>query len=148
MQAIIFCGIQATGKSTFYKKHFFRTHVHLSLDLLKTRHREEVFLQACLSTQQAFVIDNTNPTKAERQKYISAARQRKYKIIGYYFKSDISDALARNALRIGNENIPEVGVRATYKKFELPDLNEGFDELYIVEIKDNDFLIKAYPNEI
>lgn len=148
MQAIIFCGIQATGKSTFYKKHFFRTHVHLSLDLLKTRHREDVFLQACLSTQQAFVVDNTNPTKAERAKYISAARQRKYKVIGYYFKSDIQDALTRNALRTGKENIPEVGVRATYKKFELPGLDEGFDELYIVEIKENDFLIKAYLNEI
>jgi len=100
MQTIIFCGIQATGKSTFYKKHFFRTHVHLSLDLLKTRHREDVFLQACLRTQQAFVVDNTNPTKVEREKYISAAKQSKYKIIGYYFKSDLSDALRRNALRI------------------------------------------------
>lgn len=148
MQAIIFCGIQATGKSTFYKKHFFRTHVHLSLDLLKTRHREDVFLQACLGTQQAFVVDNTNPTKVEREKYISAAKQRRYKIIGYYFKSDIIDALQRNALREGKENIPEVGVRATYKKFELPTLDEGFDELYIVELKDDDFLIKTYPNEI
>ncbi|RYU97491.1 AAA family ATPase [Emticicia agri] len=148
MQAIIFCGIQATGKSTFYKKHFFRTHVHISLDLLKNRHREDVFLQACLSTQQAFVVDNTNPTKAEREKYILAARQRKYKVIGYYFKSDVKDALYRNAFREGKENIPEVGIRGTYKKLEVPDLTEGFDKLYIVEIKDDDFLVKAYPDEI
>jgi len=148
MQTIIFCGIQATGKSTFYKKHFFRTHVHLSLDLLKTRHREDVFLQACLRTQQAFVVDNTNPTKVEREKYISAAKQSKYKIIGYYFKSDLSDALRRNALRIGKENIPEIGVKATYKKFEIPTLEEGFDELYTVELKDDDFFIKTYPYEI
>ncbi|MBN1315005.1 MAG: hypothetical protein JXA42_06040 [Anaerolineales bacterium] len=37
MQAVIFIGIQATGKSTFFKERFFNTHVRISLDLLKTR---------------------------------------------------------------------------------------------------------------
>ena len=34
MEAIIFTGIQATGKSTFYKQNFFNSHVRISLDLL------------------------------------------------------------------------------------------------------------------
>jgi len=148
MQAIIFCGIQASGKTTFYKNHFLRTHVHISLDLLKTRHWEHIFLQACLNTQQAFVVDNTNPTKAEREKYISLAKQHKYKITGYYFKADINEALSRNARREGKENIPEVGVRSTHKKFELPEMNEGFDKLYIVEMKGSDFIIKEYSDEV
>jgi predicted kinase len=40
MQAIIFMGIQACGKSTFYHHKFALTHVRINLDMLKTRHRE------------------------------------------------------------------------------------------------------------
>jgi len=39
MEAIIFIGIQATGKSTFYKDNFFKTHIRINLDMLKTRKR-------------------------------------------------------------------------------------------------------------
>ncbi len=80
MEAIIFCGIQATGKSTFFKERFFRTHLHLSLDLLRTRHRLSTFMDTCLNTQLPFVIDNTNPTRAEREPYIRAAKARQYKV--------------------------------------------------------------------
>jgi hypothetical protein len=39
MEAIIFIGVQATGKSSYFRDRFFGTHVRISLDLLKTRHR-------------------------------------------------------------------------------------------------------------
>lgn len=83
MQAIIFCGIQATGKSTFYRERFFHSHVRLSLDLLRTRHREHQFLLTCLHTQARFVVDNTNPTIAERQRYIEAARAATYDFVTF-----------------------------------------------------------------
>jgi len=35
MEAIIFIGIQATGKSTFFQQRFFATHVRINLDMLK-----------------------------------------------------------------------------------------------------------------
>ena len=70
MQSIIFFGIQASGKSTFYRERFFHSHVRLSLDLLRTRHRERQFLLTCVQTQARFVVDNTNPTVVERQRYI------------------------------------------------------------------------------
>jgi hypothetical protein len=63
MEAIIFSGLPGSGKSSFYKERFFNTHVRISLDLLKTRYRETRILEACLETDQRFVIDNTNPTK-------------------------------------------------------------------------------------
>ena len=74
MEAVIFCGIQAAGKSSFYRERFFRTHVRISLDLLRTRHRERLFLNTCLESGQRFVVDNTNPTRAERAVYIAAAK--------------------------------------------------------------------------
>jgi predicted kinase len=47
-QAVIFIGVQTTGKTTFFKEHFVGTHVHINLDMLRTRHREKLILDACL----------------------------------------------------------------------------------------------------
>jgi predicted kinase len=148
MEAIIFCGIQATGKSTFYKERFFKTHVRISMDLLNTRNKEEKFIDTCLLVHQAFVIDNTNPSKEDRAGYISKAKAHKYKVIGYYFQSKINDALARNSLREGKENIPEVGIKNTRNRLEFPTKAEGFDELYYVEIENNTFKVKIWDNEV
>ena len=148
MEAIIFIGVQATGNSTFYKERFFRSHVRISLDLLKTRNREDKMLQVCLETQQAFVVDNTNPAIEDRAKYINAAKARKYQVVGYYFKSKLNEALGRNSQRLGKENIPEVGIRGTYNKLRLPSMEEGFDRLYFVEIDNGTFVVKDWNNEV
>jgi predicted kinase len=148
MEIIIFCGIQATGKTSFYKQKFFKTHVRISLDQLNTRKKEDKFIETCFYTQHPFVIDNTNPTKAEREKYISLAKTNHYKVIGYYFQSKIEESMARNARRDGKENIPEVGIRGTYAKLEIPDFDEGFDELYYVEMVNDNFHIKPWSYEV
>ena len=148
MEAIIFCGIQATGKSTFYKKMFFNSYVHVSMDLLKTRNREQQLIDFCLKTQMPFVVDNTNLTIIERAKYISLAKERKYKIIAYYFQSKLEESLSRNKQRIGKECIPDIGILSAYKKLQLPSKDEGFDELYYVSIKNGEFQIKEWSNEI
>ncbi|MFK7982514.1 MAG: AAA family ATPase [Saprospiraceae bacterium] len=148
MEGIIFTGIQASGKSTFYKERFFNTHIRISLDLLNTRNKENQFFEKCLALQQRLVIDNTNPTIVDRQKYIQKLKERKFKIIGYYFHSKVEDAVERNSKRVGKAKIPNVGIYATTKKMELPTLDEGFDELYRVEIINQDFVIKDWKNEI
>lgn len=147
MEAIIFCGIQATGKSTFFKERFFKTHVHISLDVLKTRHREGRFLQTCLDTKQAFVLDNTNVSKTDREKYIALAKVYEFKVKGYYFQSKLQEALQRNATREGKENIPEKGIKGSYNRLQLPDFSEGFDELYYVELNENGFMVKEWEEE-
>jgi hypothetical protein len=73
MQAVVFIGIQGSGKTSFYAERFLKTHVRISLDLLKTRGKEARFLQLCLDTGQKFVMDNTNPTVASRATYIEAS---------------------------------------------------------------------------
>jgi predicted kinase len=139
MEAVLFCGIQAAGKTTFYVERFLRTHLRISMDMLHTRNKEKQLLHLCLSLQQRFVVDNTNPTKKERQKYIEAARLHKFRIIGYYFHTDIASAIARNATRSGKELVPLPGIRGTYKKLEPPDYEEGFDMLYLVELTEYGF---------
>jgi predicted kinase len=135
MQAIIFCGIQASGKSTYYKEHFFHSHMRISMDLLRTRNREMLFLQACLRSQMRFVVDNTNPTPAERQRYIQLAKEAHYEVVGYYFESTAKDAVARNSGRNGRSLVPEKGIYGTHKRLQRPALTEGFDLLYHVRLQ-------------
>jgi predicted kinase len=68
MEGIIFIGLQASGKSTFFLKEFYKTHIHLNMDMLKTRHRENILLNACIESKQKVVIDNTTPSIEERCK--------------------------------------------------------------------------------
>ena len=47
MEAILFVGIQGAGKSSFFRERFFDTHVRINLDMLRSRRREEILLNAC-----------------------------------------------------------------------------------------------------
>ncbi|HVW96309.1 MAG TPA: AAA family ATPase [Mucilaginibacter sp.] len=148
MEAVIFCGIQATGKTTFFKERFFNTHMRISLDQLNTRNKELRFIETCIRTFHPFVIDNTNPSREERAKYIAIAKANKFKVTGYYFQSKVQDALIRNNQRTGKEKIPEAGIKGTYKRLNLPSMDEGFDELYYVIAENNVFTVKEWSNEI
>ncbi|WP_017661058.1 AAA family ATPase [Baaleninema simplex] len=145
MQGIIFTGIQGSGKSTFYFQNFANTHIRINLDMLKTRHREKLIFEACLEAKQPLVIDNTNPTKADRARYIPRLKAYKFSVIGYFFESSLPDCLHRNNQRSGKAKIPEIGVRSTHKKLEIPDYSEGFDRLFSVTIQDGIFKISEIP---
>ena len=134
MEAVVFCGIQGTGKSTFCRQRFYDTHIRLNLDMLRTRHREGILLRACIVGKQRFVVDNTNPTAAERARYIVPARAARFRIVGYYFESVLSDAIERNARREGATRIPVPGILGAYRRLQVPTWAEGFDELYHVRI--------------
>lgn len=134
MEAVIFIGIQGSGKSTFYRERFFDTHVRVNLDMLRTRRREQILRDACLAAQQSFVIDNTNPTKADRARYIAPARAAGFRIVAYLFNSTVREAIQRNNLRKLKAKIPPPAIAATFKKLEPPSLEEGFEEIFTVEV--------------
>lgn len=146
MEAVIFAGLQASGKSSFYKDRFFSTHFRISLDLLKTRNRERRLMAACLEMQQPFVIDNTNPSRDDRAKYIEAAKAAKYFIVGYYFRSKAEECLQRNERR--SSPVPEVGILSTAKKLQLPSMDEGFDNLKYVRLTESGFVVEEWNNEL
>ena len=148
MEAIIFIGIQASGKSTFYQSRFFHTHLRLSLDMLKTRHREEGLLRACLTLQQPFVVDNTNPTVADRARYLLPARAAGFRVAGYYFESRVTDCIRRNNTRPAGARVPPQAIGGTFKRLAPPVRAEGFDALYYVQVApEGGFLVSDWPEE-
>ncbi|BBH18926.1 hypothetical protein Back11_02710 [Paenibacillus baekrokdamisoli] len=144
MECVIFVGIQASGKSTFYKEKFFNTHIRINMDMLKTRHREKSLVMACIQSKQSFVVDNTNPTREERAKYIEAVKQWRFKVIGYYFEPNFDEAVIRNEMRQGKEKVPDVAIKSTISRLQRPLIEEGFDELYGVELMDGKFHVRDY----
>jgi predicted kinase len=149
MELIVFIGIQATGKSSFYRERFFNTHVRLNLDMLKTAHREELLVAACLEGKTPFVVDKMNLTRAQRAQYVGPAKDASFKVVGYFFESRLADAIYRNARRSGDERIPEPGIRGASQQLELPSLKEGFDRLFFVRMDgQGGFAVEDWKDEV
>lgn len=138
-QCIIFVGVQASGKSTFYNKYFTNYFLRLSMDVLKTRHRERTLLKACLDSKSKFVIDNTNPTIEDRKYYIDLINDHKfdYTIECYYFVSSLKNCLDRNRLRSKIPGVPEIAIYSTHGKLKIPTYEEGFNSIHDVFIDDD-----------
>jgi predicted kinase len=152
MEIIIFIGLQATGKSTFYRQHFMTTHELISKDLLSNRSgkesRQVQLIETALQANKSIVIDNTNPRQIDRENIISQARKYDVKIVGYYFASKISESLERNRHRTGKALVPDVGIFATAKQLVQPAYTEGFDRLFYVQIgADNEFIVTPWQEE-
>jgi predicted kinase len=130
MEAVVLCGVQGSGKTTLYRDRFLATHVRVSLDLLRSREREAAFLRLCLEQRQPFVVDNTNPTPADRVRYLEPARAAGFRTVGYLVEVDPAEAFARNAERAGAARIPPGRVAATARALVTPTPEEGFDELW------------------
>src|SRR5688572_3126184 len=140
MEAIVLCGLQGAGKTTLYRDRWLETHVRISMDLLRTRSREAALLELCLSTRQPFVVDNTNPTVADRARYVAPARAAGFKVVGYLVDASPGEALAGNAQR--SRRVPEGGVVATARRFIRPAPEEGFDELWHAVAVDGAFRVE------
>ena len=149
MQAVVFSGIQASGKSTFFKDRFADTHIRLNLDMLRTRHREAVLLRACLEARQAFVVDNTNLLAAERAGYIRQARGAGFSVVGYRFQVALTLALTRNEARVCRRPVPPHVLRGAARRWEPPAWAEGFEALFDVWACEGDFrvqeVVRAQP---
>ncbi len=128
----IMIGIQGSGKSTFCRQ-FLPDVLRVNLDTLKTRNNEKRLIDQCFEDGVSFVVDNTNPTREDRARYIGPAKERGYRVIGYFMQSRLKECIERNDRREGKAKIPAKGIAATARRLELPSRLEGFDELYFVK---------------
>jgi predicted kinase len=150
---VLFVGLQASGKSTFFHTRFAAIHEHVSKDLFrnnKNRNRRQAQLvEAALQAGNSVVVDNTNPTVEERQPLIQLGHEYGAKVIGYSFESHLRRCLERNRQRTGKAQVPNVALYATAKKLARPSRSEGFDELFYVSITgDPGFEVHTCADEV
>lgn len=150
---MIFIGLPASGKTTFYQQRFSATHRHISKDhwpnLTRKDARQAVMLRDALSAGQSVVVDNTNPAPPDRAPVIALARELGARVIGYHFTATTREAVGRNRGREGRERVPDVAIFTKARRMVGPRLDEGFDQLYLVSIgRDNRFVVEPAPPDL
>jgi predicted kinase len=131
-EAVIFVGLQGSGKTTYFNDHFATTHEHVSRDVQKTAEREAQVIRECLRLERSFVIDNTNITKAARAAYIRQAKAAGFRVLSYFFATPVRMAIGRNNHRKDKKAIPVPAILRSAKQLEPPVVEEGFDEIVTI----------------
>lgn len=146
-ECVIFIGLPASGKTTFYQRRFAGTHRHVSKDHWPNVSNKDVrqaeAMRAALARGESVVVDNTNPSPADRAKAIALAREYGARIVGYWFTATTREAVGRNRGREGKARVPDVAIFTKAKRMVSPTVAEGFDELYSVAIAaDGEFTVQ------
>ena len=145
-KAIIMIGIQGSGKSEFCRRYFADVE-RVNLDTLKTRNNEKKLIADCHARGIDYIVDNTNPKRADRARYISEAKAMGYRVIGYFMQSRLQECIIRNNRREGKEVIPAKAIAMTSNRLEMPSMTEGFDELYFVANDGIDMTISEWRKD-
>lgn len=135
-EVAVLIGLQASGKTTFYRDCLATSHEHVSKDTFRNARRPQRrqlrLVAAALAAGRNVAVDNTNPSPNEWQPLIDAAREHGAEVTGYWFPADLSGSMARNAARDPETRVPDVGLYATIKRLRRPRLDGGFDRLLVV----------------
>ena len=136
LEMIIFVGLQAAGKSTYYHANLAATHVHVSKDLMTNVRdrdaRQQQMIEEAFRAGKSVAVDNTNPLPAVRAPLIALARRYGARVVAYFFENAVKDAVARNRLREGKARVPDVAIFVAAKKLVPPVIGEGFDEVRVI----------------
>jgi predicted kinase len=148
IELVILIGLQASGKSTFYRSRFAATHEQISKDLMPDKHKEQrqqQLIAEALQAGRSIVVDNTNPTREARKSVIELGQSHGATVIGYYFAPQLKQNLERNGTREGKARVPDIAIYATLKRLERPSYAEGFDQLFEVRLAgDQTFEVSAW----
>lgn len=138
MELVILMGLQAAGKSSFYRARFAATHVHVSKDNFRNNSNparmQQRLVAEALQNGRSIVVDNTNTARSERASLIEQGRAAGARVTGYYLASPLSGCMERNGRREGKARVPNIALFATAKRLEPPTYNEGYDELFYVSL--------------
>jgi hypothetical protein len=132
----VLIGLQACGKTTFYRQVLAATHVHVSKDNFpnakRPQRRQLRLITEALAAGRQVAVDNTNPSPREWEPLIAVARAHAATVVGYWFPPDLPASMVRNAARSGRSRVPDVGLYATIKLLRQPRIDDGFDGLFSV----------------
>ncbi len=136
VELVVFSGLQAAGKSTYYQTRYASTHALVSKDAwpnaANRERRQRSLVAAHLTAGRSVVVDNTNPTVGSRAPLVEIARRCGARVVSVAFVIEFAEAVRRNALRSGRARVPDVGLRVVASQLTLPTPDEGFDEYVVV----------------
>ena len=153
---IVMCGLSASGKSTIAKELAVKHNaVIVSSDAIRKEicgtvadqsKNEEVFkifhkrIREYLHQKRNVIADATNITMKARRAIINNVKKMDIEIIAYIVPKRVGNCVKDNTYR--NHPVPVEVIYKQEKRFQIPFMEEGFDEIVI---HDFDFYNKLYP---
>jgi predicted kinase len=135
-ELVVMVGLQGAGKSTWVAEHLAGTHVVVSKDQWPNARRREArqrrVVADALAEGASVVVDNTNPSPAERAPLIELARAAGVPARAVHLDVPLETCLARNDARTGRARVPLVGVFSTHRRLVPPSTAEGFAAVLVV----------------
>jgi predicted kinase len=151
VELVLLVGLQASGKSSFYRARFAATHGHVSRDNFPNNRnparRQAVLVEEALRAGRSVVVDNTNPTPEDRAPLVALGKALGAEVVGYYFESVLGECLERNRARAGKARVPDVALYVTASKLRRPSFAEGFDRLYHVRMSVGGWDVRDWPDD-
>lgn len=154
-EVVLLMGFPACGKSFFSQTYLVpKGYVHVNRDTLGTWKKCVDMCAKSLRQGQSVVIDNTNPDKESRQRYINCAKTAKVPCRCFYFTATITQARHneryREMIDKSHQPINDMIMNTFKSKLKVPESSEGFTEIvrvnFIPKFKDseNEKLYKQY----
>ncbi len=129
-------GLQGAGKSTWVQAHLAGTHAVVSKDHWPRARRREArqrrVVAELLAAGRSVVVDNTDPSPAERAPLVALAAEAGVPARAVFLDVPLEVCLERNGAREGRVRVPLVGVFATLGRLVPPTTAEGFSAVEVV----------------
>lgn len=169
IELVILVGIQASGKTTYYRRHLEGEYLHVSLDNWRgkgnvRRKEREAILAGLASAAESggklrgVAVDNTNTTINTRRRYFdvagefTAAAGKPVSLTAYFFDADLAGCLKRNAQRPADAPpgvpyfVPPAAIAGFMNRLQPPSHEEGFARVRRVRISDDgEFAVEDVP---
>jgi bifunctional polynucleotide phosphatase/kinase len=132
-EMILMSGFPGSGKSTFTKNNILTSNIKyqlINMDTLKTAVKCLKICETSLKNNINVVIDNTNPNKSTRLKYTELAKKYNFKCRCLIMNTTKDHSMHNNYYRAflsDKKPVPRIAYAVYSKKYEEPELNEGFD---------------------
>ncbi|KAK6185161.1 hypothetical protein SNE40_007454 [Patella caerulea] len=133
-EVVVLTGYPASGKSFFAKTYLVsKGYVHVNRDTLGTWQKCVSLCTKTLESGQSVVIDNTNPDKIARERYVSCAKKAGVPARCFIFNVSIEQAKHNERFREitdkSHKAINDMIMNSFKSKLIPPETSEGFSEI-------------------
>jgi len=136
---VINVGMPGSGKSYFSKNHIKssgKVSVYINRDTLGTIPKCIALCEKSAKDRFPIIIDNTNPTKADRKQFIDIAKRHGYTVVCINFTTPKEIAMHNNIYRgvtNGLTIVPKIVYNMFGSKYEKPSTDEGINKVYTMD---------------
>lgn len=140
-EIVVFVGYPGSGKTTFFREHLEpKGYCHVNRDTLGSSQKCVAKCTEFVTSEKLVVVDNTNPDRESRRRYIDVAKKFGVPVRCFQFLTSLEHAKHNNRFREltmqGKDKqgkVNDIAFNVYKSKLLEPSLDEGFAEIVKIE---------------